>query len=70
MPQLVVLGLVGAGLYAGYRWLAREVRRAAAAAERERAQSERRAAQTARIPRDLGALVWDDEARVYRPARR
>jgi hypothetical protein len=66
MPQLVVLGLVGAGLYAGYRWLANEVRRAAAAAERERAEIARQA----RVPKDLGALEWDDEARVYRPSRR
>ena len=27
MPQLVVLALVGAGLYAGYRWFARASKR-------------------------------------------
>ena len=26
MPQLVVLALVGAGLYAGYRWYSRTVK--------------------------------------------
>ena len=70
MPQLIALTLVGAGLYAGYRWLAKEVRRAVEAADRERAEIARRAAEAARGPRDLGALEWDDEARVYKPARR
>lgn len=70
MPQLIALALVGAGLYAGYRWLAREARRAAAAAEQARAEIERRAAETARVPRNLGALEWDDETHVYRPAKR
>jgi hypothetical protein len=70
MPQLIALTLVGAGLYAGYRWLAREVRRAAEAARLEEAEVERRAAAAARVPRNLGRLEWDDEARVYRPSRR
>jgi hypothetical protein len=70
MPQLVVLALVGAGLYAGYRWVAKELRRAAAAAQLEQAEVERRAAAAARGPRDLGALEWDEAARVYRPAKR
>jgi hypothetical protein len=62
MPQLVVLGLLGAGLYAGYRLIAREVRRAVAAAEAELSSAKR-------VPRDLGTLEWDAEARVYRPKR-
>ena len=69
MPQLVVIAIVGAGFYAGYRWLAKEVRRAVEAADRERAELERRAAERARMPRDLGPLEWDEEAGVYRPAR-
>jgi hypothetical protein len=63
MPQLVVLGLLGAGLYAGYRLIAREVRRAVAAAEAELASRKG-------MPRDLGTLEWDAEARVYRPTKR
>jgi len=63
MPQLLVLGLIGAGVYLGSRWLAREWEKALAA-DRERA------AERARVPRDLGALEWDEQARVYRPAKR
>jgi hypothetical protein len=66
MPQVIVLGLAGAGLYAGCRWLARELRRALEAAE---AASKDVAAKSIG-PRDLGALEWDAEAGVYRPARR
>ena len=63
MPQLVVLGLLGAGLYAGYRLIAREVRRAVVAAEAELANRKG-------VPRDLGTLEWDAEAGVYRPIKR
>ncbi|HXF53931.1 MAG TPA: hypothetical protein VNK52_07390 [Hyphomicrobiaceae bacterium] len=63
MPQLLLLGLMGAGLYLGYRWLAREWERSLAA-DRERFR------QSSRGPRDLGPLEWDEDARVYRPAKR
>jgi hypothetical protein len=70
MPQLVVLALIGAGLYAGYKWLSRELRRAAEAAERAREELQRRAAEAAGGPKDLGRLEWDEKAGVYRPAQK
>lgn len=68
MPQVIVLLLAGVGLYAGYRWVMREVRRAMVAAQEAEEQLRRRA--EAGAPRDLGKLEWDEEARVYRPAKR
>ena len=69
MPQLIALALAGAGLYVGYRWLARELQRATQAAAQARAERERQAAEVTGAPKDLGALVWDEKAGVYRPSR-
>ena len=44
MPQLVVLAVVGAGLYAGYRWFARTSERIAAEVRRTEDELRRRAA--------------------------
>jgi hypothetical protein len=68
MPQLIGLALAGAALYAGYKRLSKELRRATEAAERARAELRRRAGEGPRSPRNLGALEWDERARVYRPA--
>ena len=67
MPQLVALILVGAGLYAGFRWLTLELRRHAEEAARVSEEVRSRAAAAARTPKDLGALEWDERAGVYRP---
>ncbi len=69
MPQLVVLALVGAGLYAGYRWFSRTSKEVAA--EFERARNELRRKATGRIvEKDLGALEYDPASGVYRPVKR
>jgi len=68
MPQVFALMLAGAGLYAGYRWLARQVMHAADDARAAREDLSRRAAQAgAGLPKDLGELEWDERAGVYRP---
>jgi len=73
MPQLFVLVLAGAGLYTGYRWLARQagqvaadLKRAEDALRRRAAEGEERAREAAK---DLGSLEWDAQAEVYRPAK-
>lgn len=66
MPQLAVAMIVGAGLMAGYKWIARELQRQSDSAEMARAEDEHRAKVT---PRDLGALEWDEASGVYRPRR-
>ena len=68
MPQVIALALLGAGLYAGYRWLAR----AASDIGAEMRHSETEPAKTApgRIEKDLGALEYDPSSGVYRPAKR
>lgn len=68
MPQIVLV-IAGAGLLAAARWLAREAQSRAAEAEQATADAQRRAAETSG-PKDLGALEWDAEASVYKPARR
>lgn len=69
MPQAFTALLVGAGIVAGVRWLAKEIARAAEAtrlAHNELSREENGAS----IPvKDLGTLVWDPQARVYRPSR-
>lgn len=69
MPQVIVLVLAGAGVYAGYRWVSREVRRALAAAADAHDGLKTEAAKAAGIPKDLGPLEWDEKAGVYRPSR-
>jgi hypothetical protein len=69
MPHLVALALAGAGLYAGYRWVARQLDRVAAEAERAETEMRRRASEITGEPLDLGNLVWDEKAGVYRPGR-
>jgi hypothetical protein len=69
MPQAVTALLVGAGIVAGVRWLAKEITRVAEAtrlAHDELSREEKGAS----IPvKDLGTLVWDPKAGAYRPSR-
>jgi len=73
MPQLIVLVLAGAGLAAGYRWLARQAEGVAGDLKKAEEALRRR---TSGAPlaegesaRDLGTLEWDEQAGVYRPGR-
>jgi type II secretory pathway component PulJ len=69
MPQLIALTLVGAGLYAGYRWFSRATREVAA--DMQRAQDEMRRRATGGIfEKDMGRLEFDPVSGVYRPAQR
>lgn len=69
MPQLFAAVLIGAGIAAGVKWIAREVSRAAEMA-REAQEQMARGPELKTVPKDLGTLEWDAEAGVYRPARR
>jgi hypothetical protein len=68
VPQLMVLALVGAAIYAGYRWLWRPARMIAA--EVRRAEEEMRRAAARSLEKDMGALEYDPISGVYRPVRR
>jgi hypothetical protein len=68
VPQLMVLALVAAGIYAGYRWLWRPVR--TIAAEVRRAEDEVRRAAARSSEKDMGVLEYDPISGVYRPVRR
>ena len=68
MPHLYALALVGAGLYAGYRWLSRSAQ--VVAAEVRRAEDELRARAGVPIQKDMGRLEYDPATGVYRPTRR
>jgi hypothetical protein len=65
VPQLMLLALVGAILYAGYRWLSRSTRQIAAEVRRtgDALRPRRRAV-------DMGRLEYDPVSGVYRPTRR
>ena len=68
MPQVIALALLGAGLYAGYRWITRTTREIAA--QMQRADEEVRQEAPGRIEKNLGALEYDPASGVYRPARK
>ena len=68
MPQLIVLALVGAGLYAGYRWYARTVKEVTAQIRRTEDELLRKASGTA-LEKDMGVLEYDPASGVYRPKR-
>lgn len=68
MPQVIALTLLGAGLYAGYRWFTRTAREIGA--EMRRTEDELRQQATARIEKNLGVLDYDPASGVYRPRPR
>lgn len=61
MPQLIALALIGAGAYAGYKYLTRQTQHMA---EPPGGQADAAAHDG---PQHRGELVWDAEAGVYRP---
>ena len=68
MPQFFALALVGAGLYAGYRWLARAAREIASEVAREEDAFRHRAGGA--LEKDMGRLEYDPVSGEYRPVRR
>jgi hypothetical protein len=67
MPQLVVLALMGAGLYAGYRWFSRAAKEVTAEIRRTEDELRQRSALT--LEKDMGELEYDPASGVYRPKR-
>jgi hypothetical protein len=68
VPQVIMLALLGAGAYMGYRWVVRTSREIAA--EMQRAQDELRRGAPPHVERDLGRLEYDPQSGVYRPVKR
>ena len=68
MPHVIALALLGAGLYAGYRWLARAA--SDLSARLQHPEDEPRWPSRGPIEKDLGALEYDPASGVYRPAKR
>jgi type II secretory pathway component PulJ len=68
MPQLFVAALLGAGLYAGYRYVARTAQRMAE--EAKRAQDDLMRQATGAVEKNLGKLEYDPATGVYRPTNR
>lgn len=68
MPQLVLVALLGAGVYAGYRWVTKTARQMLDEAERAREEQARRA--PAVVTKDLGPLELDPASGVYKPKQR
>jgi hypothetical protein len=68
VPQVIVLALLGAGFYAGYRWLARTA--GEIGEQMRRTEDEMGQKASGRIEKDLGALEFDPASGVYRPMKR
>ena len=68
MPHMIALALLGAGVYAGYRWLKRTVHEIEA--QMRRTEVELRQKATGRIEKDMGTLEYDLVSGVYKPIRR
>jgi hypothetical protein len=66
MPQIVAAVLIGAGIAAGVKWLAKEVTRAARSARLATEELRPREPVVA-APKDLGPLELDAKTGVYRP---
>jgi hypothetical protein len=66
MPQVVAAVLIGAGIAAGFKWIAKEMARVADEARVAHRDTASRNVTTA--PKDLGRLEWDAKSGVYRPA--
>lgn len=68
MPQLIFLAALGAGAYAGYRWLKKTAEEMTA--EMQKAEVDVRERRQAGHAKDLGALEYDPKSGVYRPVLR
>ncbi|MGQ0671896.1 MAG: hypothetical protein ACT4N2_03320 [Hyphomicrobium sp.] len=67
MPPVIAALAAAAGLFAGARWIALQVARRTEEARATAESMARRARENVAAPRDLGALEFDPEAKVYRP---
>jgi hypothetical protein len=68
MPQVLILMAAGVGLYTAYKWVAREVGKAAEAADRAHDDLRHHAdAVPTGAPKDLGELIYDEKTGAYRP---
>jgi hypothetical protein len=61
MPHLMALAFIGAGIYAGYRWVSRVTAKVA--------DEVKRAATTNVTEKDLGHLEFDPKSGVYKPTK-
>lgn len=68
MPQMIALALLGAGLYAGYRWYTRTAKEFAT--QLKHAEDEVRRRSAGALEKDMGRLEYDPASGVYRPADR
>lgn len=67
MPQLMIAAVLGAGLYAGARFLARTAQKMAD--EARRAQDDLMRKATGAVEKNLGNLEYDPATGVYKPVK-
>lgn len=67
MPQLVIAAVLGAGLYAGYRFISRTARKMADDARRAQEDLMRQA--SGAVEKNLGNLEYDAASGVYKPTK-
>jgi hypothetical protein len=61
VPQLLALAFIGAGLYAGYRWVSGVTTKVTEELKRQ--------AQAKVTEKDLGQLEFDPKSGVYKPVK-
>ena len=67
MPQVIAAMVVGASVYAGFKWLSKLLGEAQDAATRMEEAHRRNSRANSHTPKDLGALELDPETGVYKP---
>ena len=67
MPHLLIAAVLGAGLYAGARFLSRAARKMADEARRTQDELMRQAAGA--VEKNLGNLEYDPATGVYKPVK-
>ena len=67
MPPFILLAVVGAGCYAGFKLFSKLVEEAATPSRSETERLRREASARASGTRDLGELEWDEKSGVYKP---
>lgn len=70
MPPVVLLAVVGAGCYAGYKLFSKLIEQAQTPSRPASERAANDAQAKAQAVRDLGELEWDEQSGVYRPKSR
>lgn len=69
MPPLILLAVIGAGAFAGYKLFSKLAEQARTPAKSDAERWKREAAAHGGEPKNLGGLEWDEQSGAYRPKK-